>query len=141
MNVVLLGQNDLKQVVHISQESFGPHSWTVEQYEENFLNNLTVYFGLWLQEELIGFCHWQVLAGEAELLNIAVLPHQQGHHYGEYLLQQSMIQLNAKRYLLEVRSSNERALKLYKKIGFKPLTIRKNYYHAPVEDAIVMEAK
>jgi ribosomal-protein-alanine N-acetyltransferase len=41
--------------------------------------------------------------------------------------------------LLEVRASNESAIKLYEKFGFEKVTIRKNYYGN--EDAILMRKK
>jgi len=39
---------------------------------------------------------------------------------------------------LEVRKSNEAAIALYKKHGYKPVGLRKNYYTSPVEDAVIM---
>jgi len=39
---------------------------------------------------------------------------------------------------LEVRPSNKTAVALYKKLGFQKLGLRKNYYHNPIEDAIIM---
>ena len=40
---------------------------------------------------------------------------------------------------LEVRESNEGARGLYAKVGFEVVGVRKDYYHEPVEDAIVMK--
>ena len=40
--------------------------------------------------------------------------------------------------LLEVRASNEPAQALYKKLGFKLIGRRRDYYRGPVEDALVM---
>ncbi|ETJ07321.1 MAG: Ribosomal-protein-alanine acetyltransferase, partial [Actinomyces urogenitalis DORA_12] len=40
--------------------------------------------------------------------------------------------------LLEVRASNEAAQRLYAGHGFRPLGVRRRYYVAPVEDAVVM---
>ena len=39
---------------------------------------------------------------------------------------------------LEVRASNQVAQALYRKFGFESLGIRKNYYHEPQEDAVIM---
>ena len=39
---------------------------------------------------------------------------------------------------LEVRSSNQPAINLYKKLGFTEAGTRKNFYAKPVEDAIIM---
>ena len=40
--------------------------------------------------------------------------------------------------VLEVRTSNNSAIKLYEKIGFKTLRVRKKYYSDTGEDAYVM---
>ena len=39
---------------------------------------------------------------------------------------------------LEVRASNQPAIKLYEKIGFSQVGRRPNYYHNPKEDALIM---
>ena len=39
---------------------------------------------------------------------------------------------------LEVRASNEKAISLYEKCGFKPEGRRKSFYTDPKEDAIIM---
>ncbi|NLC73053.1 MAG: ribosomal protein S18-alanine N-acetyltransferase [Ruminococcaceae bacterium] len=39
---------------------------------------------------------------------------------------------------LEVRKSNERAIKLYEKAGYKTVGTRKDYYEKPREDAVIM---
>ena len=40
--------------------------------------------------------------------------------------------------LLEVRASNAAALSLYESEGFEIVGRRRNYYHHPAEDALVM---
>ena len=45
---------------------------------------------------------------------------------------------NAERITLEVRASNIAARKLYKKLGFKDVGIRKGYYADTGEDAVIM---
>lgn len=41
-------------------------------------------------------------------------------------------------FFLEVRQSNEAAKRLYEKLGYSPIGVRKRFYEKPVEDAIVM---
>ena len=41
------------------------------------------------------------------------------------------------KFLLEVNEKNKEALKLYKKIGFEEISIRKNYYGKD-ENAVIM---
>ena len=42
------------------------------------------------------------------------------------------------RYTLEVRVSNEPAIRLYHRLGFEDAGIRKNFYEKPSEDALIM---
>lgn len=42
------------------------------------------------------------------------------------------------KFMLEVREDNEAAYNLYVKLGFKSISVRKNYYRT--KDAIIMEA-
>ena len=96
------------------------------------------------QKRIVGFAGIMVVADEAELLNIAVLPDEQGKGVGKRLLGcmlENAGKRNAYRMLLEVRKSNETARSLYEKNGFTVLGERKGYYSNPTEDAIIMERK
>ena len=42
---------------------------------------------------------------------------------------------------LEVRASNKAALALYRRFGFAPSGVRKDYYKDPTEDALVLWAR
>ena len=85
---------------------------------------------------LVGFLVWQETDFEAEVLQIAVLPSYQGQKIATALF--DFLPAN-KEIFLEVRESNKPALLFYKKEKFEEIARRKAYYHAPVEDAIVMK--
>jgi len=85
---------------------------------------------------LVGFLVWQETDFEAEVLQIAVLPSYQGQKIATALF--DFLPAD-KEIFLEVRESNRPALLFYKKEKFKEIARRKAYYHAPVEDAIVMK--
>jgi [ribosomal protein S18]-alanine N-acetyltransferase len=91
--------------------------------------------------KLLGFAalHW--LLDEAELRNIAVDPAHRRQGLGRALLEESRQRLLAsgiKRIYLEVRASNQPALGLYFSMGFRTLSVRKDYYVGPVENAVVL---
>ncbi|RSJ47347.1 ribosomal protein S18-alanine N-acetyltransferase [Streptococcus gordonii] len=85
---------------------------------------------------LVGFLVWQETDFEAEVLQIAVLPSYQGQKIATALF--DFLPAD-KEIFLEVRESNKPALLFYKKERFEEIARRKAYYHAPVEDAIVMK--
>ena len=110
--------------------------WTAGQVEEVLRSDVN---SCALAEEeglLVGFLVWQETDFEAEVLQIAVLPSYQGRKIATALF--DFLPAD-KEIFLEVRESNKPALLFYKKEKFIEITRRKNYYHAPVEDAIVMK--
>lgn len=76
---------------------------------------------------------------EAELLLIATDPKHLKQGHAKALLQSSILSLHVKAIFLELRASNVAAHKLYKTLGFKQISLRKNYYHNPSENALILK--
>lgn len=110
--------------------------WTVGQLEEVLLSNVNSCALAEDGSQLVGFLVWQETDFEAEVLQIAVLPNYQGRKIATALF--DFLPAD-KEIFLEVRESNKPALLFYKKEKFEEIAWRKGYYHAPVEDAIVMK--
>jgi ribosomal-protein-alanine N-acetyltransferase len=95
-------------------------------------------------DESQGFVMGRVVAGEAELLTIAVDPSAQGQGVGTRLMRQFLLALDrrgADRVFLEVAESNAAARALYTRAGFAVTGRRRGYYHGPdgmAVDAVVM---
>src|ERR1017187_1323061 len=88
-----------------------------------------------------GFAAFHRVMDEAELRNMAVDPSHQRKGIARALLAAGMLELQASgvsRIFLEVRASNQHAIAFYASAGFNPLHTRRDYYHDPVEDALVM---
>ena len=93
------------------------------------------------EERVIGYCIVSNLPDEAEILKIAVEPEYQGQGIGQQLLTRALdraVRLGCSRCFLEVRPSNSGAIRFYLRNGFQAQDRRKNYYHEPPEDALVM---
>lgn len=80
---------------------------------------------------------------EAELLNLCIQPAYWGQGLGRALLRYLLRvaeQGGAKEVLLEVRRSNQRAIRLYESEGFVQVGTWTDYYQGPVgwEDALIM---
>ena len=100
----------------------------------------------WVAEEndaIAGFLVARRIASDLEILNVAVRPEARRRGVGTALLQQAFAwgrTFGAEKSLLEVRASNLAALRFYEKHGFEAVGRRKQYYAAPIEDALVLTA-
>lgn len=103
---------------------------------------LAAHEALWAVPE-VAFALWSRAprAGEAELIRIAVAPAARGRGLGRALLMASQRDLAADgmdRLYLEVRPSNEAAVRLYEACGWSPCGRRARYY-ADGEDALLYQ--
>ncbi|MDR2502591.1 MAG: ribosomal protein S18-alanine N-acetyltransferase [Oscillospiraceae bacterium] len=90
---------------------------------------------------VVGFAFVSVSEFEAELLQIAVDSTERRRGVGAELLQwtlRSLRQRGVRSVFLEARKSNAAALALYCRFGFCEVGVRRGYYDAPAEDAVVM---
>ena len=110
--------------------------WTADQVEEVLRSDVNSCALAADESQLVGFLVWQETDFEAEVLQIAVLPNYQGQKIATALFD---FLPDDKEIFLEVRESNRPALLFYKPEKFEEIARRKAYYHAPVEDAIVMK--
>lgn len=129
------------EVVAKIEKSVQSHPWTLKQFEDA----VTAYQStvIEVQGQVAGFCILQPVLDEANLLLMAIDPAQQGQGLGYQLLEASvaMLKNNPVQIFLEVRESNQAAIKLYEKSGFHQIDLRKNYYpnaNGSREHAIIM---
>ena len=91
---------------------------------------------------IVGFVILRRAADECELLQIAVDKASRRCGIAETLMEAALRwarDAGAATVFLEVRKSNNAAIMLYEKHGFKKYGARKNYYADPIEDAVVMK--
>jgi [ribosomal protein S18]-alanine N-acetyltransferase len=91
--------------------------------------------------EVIGFVVARVVAWVAEIETIAVDGKAQGVGFGSSLLLATFDELRlagATEVELEVRASNQSALRFYQGAGFGQVGRRRGYYREPVEEAILL---
>lgn len=135
-------KTDLDDVISIEAKAYGEHHWSKDSFMSELSNDLAKYFSAFNTDgQLIGYCGcWQILE-EAHITNIAVSPDYRRKHIGEALLTTIIDECyrNMAKYItLEVRVSNNPAIALYEKYGFKSLGARKGYYQDNNEDALIM---
>jgi [ribosomal protein S18]-alanine N-acetyltransferase len=92
-------------------------------------------------DEVAGFIVIRQVHHEVEILNLAVETQERRKGIGARLLEEAMehaAKNGAIRTFLEVRLSNESALKLYRRYGFGVVGRRVGYYRSPTEDALTL---
>lgn len=92
----------------------------------------------------LGFLIIRTVAGEAEVLTIAVHPRSRGRGVGKKLMQDAMFRLYSDRcenLFLEVDGANQAALLLYKSLGFRQVGERKGYYRDAKGDGTALVMK
>ncbi|MBN2540638.1 MAG: ribosomal protein S18-alanine N-acetyltransferase [Bacilli bacterium] len=91
-------------------------------------------------KEIIGQISLWIDEDKAQINNFYIIKKYQRMHLGKSFMDYVMKYLGAihvKEITLEVRASNEPAIKLYESFDFKVVTVRKNYY-SNGEDAFLM---
>lgn len=92
------------------------------------------------KNEIIGYCTFHYLYDRIEILYIYVKEEERGRKIGESMLKYVIDYAKDQKcqnITLEVKKTNEIAINLYKKLGFKEVAIRKKYYDGI--DGILME--
>lgn len=124
-------------VMEIMSAAFGDkfgEAWTRSQLS-GILRMSGVYLKLAVDRArdcVVGFSLFRTVAGESELLLIAVLPGEQRRGVGTLLLDHFLDRARedgVSRVHLEVRDGNP-AVGMYRSAGFSPVGRRRNYYHA-----------
>ncbi|RJE80548.1 GNAT family N-acetyltransferase [Paracoccus sp. JM45] len=112
-----------------------PRPWSASEFA-----SLIMTKGVFLLEENGGFLLGRAIAGEAELLTIAVDPERQRGGIGRHLVARfssTARDMDATDAFLEVASDNHAAKALYLATGWLEAGVRRGYY-GPRTDAIVM---
>lgn len=133
---------DLPEIGRIEQQSYA-FPWS----ENIFRDCLRVGYtcrALDLEGQIIGYAVMSLGAGEAHILNVCVREEFRSLGFGRRLLEHLLERAagsGVNEAFLEVRPSNLSAIRLYQRLGFEQIGIRRGYYQAPDgrEDAIVLK--
>jgi [ribosomal protein S18]-alanine N-acetyltransferase len=135
---------DLQGVVEIERLSF-TLPWSENAFRHELLENEQAHFFVAEQDgQVIGAAGYWFIVDECHVSTIATHPDWRRQGVGEMLLRAMLshaLALEALMAVLEVRASNEAAIKLYRKYGFDVNRVRKGYYRDNLEDALEMIAQ
>lgn len=139
--IVPMTKEDCPKVLALFEKCF-THPWSLQNIEDMFSHfgyiNLLALDGA----RIIGYAGIISAADEADITNVATDPDYRRRSVAYHLLRGLMDRARKEgihSIYLEVRVSNQAAIRLYEKAGFKQEGIRKNYYRDPREDAVIMK--
>ncbi len=135
-----LRPGDVPAVVAIERASFTtPWSEILfrnEIYKPRSLPKVAI-----IEDKIVGYICSNYLLDEGHILNVTVHPDFRKQGIASLLVHGITDLLNKEGccvIYLEVRISNEAALRMYEKAGFRIISARKAYYSLPIEDAVIM---
>jgi ribosomal-protein-alanine N-acetyltransferase len=136
-------RRDLRRIMEIEHQVF-PEPWSHAVFvSELALRRGRAYRVAREGRQMVGYVGLMFVEDEAHVTTVAIAPEHQGRGLGRELMVASMrlaLAEGARQVSLEVAVHNDRAQALYRRFGFVPVGVRKNYYPRTQEDAIVMFA-
>ena len=133
-------QQDLPEVARIEKEIFSK-PWSQQGFADSMEQEGTCYLVACVKGKVAGYCGFLQVLDEADITNVAVDAAYRRCKAGETMLLELMEhgrKRGVRAFTLEVRESNRAAQALYRKLGFESVGIRKNFYDAPKENAVIM---
>ena len=115
--------------------------WSENSVASELNNNLALWLVAMNDDTVVGYIGSQTVAGETDVMNIAVHPDWRRRGIAQSLIECLVVELKnrgSEALMLEVRASNAPAIALYEKLGFRQVGRRPNYYRNPKEDALIL---
>lgn len=142
---VLQAVADIEAIVQ-PQDAWG-YQTLVESLKQDSMHLLIVYEqkNNSINNTVTGYCLYQVIFEQAEILRIGTHPHYQRQGIASQIFARLNIELRkhqVESLLLEVRADNAPAIALYEQQEFALIHKRKGYYqtpHQPAIDALIMQ--
>lgn len=133
---------DLPQV-HALENQFHGTPWSVSSFSHELGSGDAILKVAVSHDQIIGYICLRSLLDVTHLMKITVLPRFRRRGIARDLLHSAVQTLkntrpDARELTLEVRETNNAAIELYKKEGFRETGRRRDYYRLPDEDAIIM---
>lgn len=133
-------EDDVASVAETEKECFSS-PWSENAVRQELDNKNAVFFTAKLMGETVGYMGMHIVLDECYVANVAVKNDQRRKGIGRKLLkyaEERAVEKGCSFISLEVRVSNESAIALYSSENYKKVGERKNFYHDPTENALIM---
>lgn len=143
MNSVMIREmsaEDVREVLDIEKASY-TMPWSETSFLSEIYSRHSITRVAEFNEKIVSYICVKKVADEGHLLNLAVHPDYRGRGIARMLFNDAVEDLqdgNCRFLYLEVRVSNNAAIKMYTDLNFKVVGTRKDYYIRPTENALIM---
>ena len=131
---------DLERILELERHCFSV-PWTLSQLASQLPDEMHVFLAAEEDGVVLGYVGMMTVLDEGYISNVAVAPEARRRGVGTLLIRELLRRAEERQLsfvTLEVREHNEAAIGLYAAQGFAPVGLRKNYYDAPKENALLM---
>ena len=130
---------DLPQVIAIERRAF-PTPWSLAMFVLELSKPAGICLAAFREGRIVGYMVCSRYDTVWHLMNIAVEPAltRQGIASAMLVRLFELADRPNEQYTLEVRTSNDGAIRLYEQFGFRAAGHRRAYYHDNREDALIM---
>lgn len=144
IQIVPMAPDHVPQIAEVERHTFSL-PWDEDAIRAELDNPLS----LWLAAEgeggkVLGYVGSQTVFADTDILNVAVVPAARRQRIAQALmleLENRLLPKGVERITLEVRVSNEPAIRLYEKLGYAQAGLRRGYYEKPREDALILQKR
>jgi ribosomal-protein-alanine N-acetyltransferase len=137
IEIIRMNESHVSAVAELERQNFS-EPWPEIAVRSELTNKLALWLVAVEDGVVAGYVGSQTVLQEADMMNIAVADTHRRRGIARMLVEELIRQLDAYQLTLEVRASNAPAIALYEKLGFTQVGLRKNYYHKPKEDALIL---
>ncbi len=132
--------DDVEDIYTIEKLCF-PDPWSRDAVTYELTENPRAFYVVAEHSgEVVGYAGLWWIVDEGHITNVAVKPGFRHRHIGDGIIKvllEHTVAEGIKHHTLEVKNSNEAAIRLYKKHGFEVEGVRRKYYQNK-HDALIM---
>jgi [ribosomal protein S18]-alanine N-acetyltransferase len=132
---------DMPEILEIEQGSF-EFPWSEEDFIRSLRQRNCMSWVVEYSDKVVGFMIYGLHKARFHILNFAVHPHYRRRGVGKQMVNK-LIESLSYQYrtliLLEVRETNLDAQLFFRQIGFRAVSVLRDFYEDTVEDAYLME--
>ena len=133
-----LAYSDLPAVISIERRSF-PTPWSLAMFVLELSKPSGICLAATEEDELLGYLVCSRYDQVWHLMNVAVTPERRRAGVARRLITRLVEKGGGKLpFTLEVRISNQPAITMYERLGFRSAGVRPRYYQDNGEDALIM---